>query len=170
MADSAAGSAVLGKMAVSTNWAERIACDGSLAHFRWFASRRSAINLWLFFQPEFTMNKRTAISVVLAAALAVAPFSAARAQTYYVNPLFWPFLAAGAILGTAALIVTAPIRVVCSDCLPPPQAYYPFYIGPPTPAYSQQAPVGYAAPAPQPATYPAPASQPPITYSYGPRR
>jgi hypothetical protein len=123
-----------------------------------------------FFQPEFTMNKRTAISVVLAAALAVAPFSAARAQTYYVNPLFWPFLAAGAILGTAALIVTAPIRVVCSNCLPPPQAYYPFYIGPPATAYSQP-PASYAAPAypPQPATYAAPVNQPPITYSYGPR-
>ena len=69
------------------------------------------------------MNKRTAISIALAAAMAVAPLSAARAQTaYYSNPLFWPFLAAGAILGTAALIVTSPIRVVCADCLPPPQA------------------------------------------------
>ena len=91
--------------------------------------------------------KRTAISVVLAAAIAAAPFSAARAQTpYYANPLFWPFLAAGAILGTAALIVTAPIRIVCSDCLPPPYAYYPFYAGPPVPP-----------------------GQPPISYSYGPR-
>ena len=108
--------------------------------------------------------KRIAISVVLAAAIAAAPFSAARAQTpYYYNPLFWPFLAAGAVLGTAALIVTAPVRVVCAACLPPPQAFYPFYVGPPTPAYPPQ-PAVYSAPA-----YPAPAAQPGIIYSYGPR-
>ena len=97
------------------------------------------------------MTKRTAISLMLAAAIAAAPFSAARAQTpyYYANPLFWPFLAAGAILGTAALIVTAPIRVVCSDCLPAPQYFYPFYVAPPAP--------------------PPPASQPPMRYSLPPR-
>jgi hypothetical protein len=99
--------------------------------------------------------KRTAISFLLAAVIAAAPFSAARAQTpYYANPLLWPFLAVGAVLGTAALIVTAPIRVVCADCLPPPYAYDPFYARPPEPAYP-----------PQPAIYYAPASQPPITYS-----
>jgi hypothetical protein len=96
--------------------------------------------------------KRTAMSVALAAAIAAAPLSAARAQTQYIyNPLFWPFLAAGAVLGTAALIVTAPIRIVCAECLPPPYAFYPFYSGPP--------------PAPQPAVYAAP-PQPGITYSY----
>jgi len=104
-------------------------------------------------------SKRIAISVMLAAAIAVAPFSAARAQTpYYANPLFWPFLAAGAVLGTAALIVTLPIRVVCSDCLPAPAAYYPFYAAPPAPAYP-----------PPPAAYSVPPAQPGITYSYGPR-
>jgi len=113
------------------------------------------------------MNKRTAVSIALAAAMAAAPLSAARAQTaYYANPLFWPFLAAGAVLGTAALIVTAPIRVVCSDCLPPPYAYYPFYVGPPAPAYAPQ-PAAYSAPAYAPAPgYPA--GQPPITYSAPP--
>jgi hypothetical protein len=117
--------------------------------------------------------KRTAISVALAAAIAAAPFSAARAQTpYYANPLLWPFLAVGAILGTAALIVTVPVRVVCSDCLPPPSYYYPFYAGPPAPAYPpapaayQQPPAAYSAPA---TNYVAPANQPPITYYYGPR-
>ena len=96
--------------------------------------------------------KGIAVSAALAAAIALAPLSMARAQTayqtpyYYANPLFWPFLAAGAVLGTAALIVTAPVRIVCWDCLPPPEAFYPFYVGPP---------------APQPAAY-----QPGITYSY----
>jgi hypothetical protein len=103
--------------------------------------------------------KATAVSVALAAVVATAPFSPARAQApaypyYYANPLFWPFLAAGAVLGTAALIVTSPIRIVCAECLPPPQAFYPFYAGPPAPA---------------PVAYPAPAYQPGITYSYGPR-
>ena len=81
------------------------------------------------------MNQKTVVSLMLAAAIIAAPFSAARAQTpyYYANPLLWPFLAAGAILGTAALIVTAPVRVVCSYCLPPPQNFYPFYVGPPAP-------------------------------------
>ena len=96
--------------------------------------------------------KATAVSLALAAAVALAPFSAARAQTayeypYYANPLFWPFLAAGAVLGTAALIVTAPVRIVCWNCLPPAEAFYPFYVGPAYP--------------PQPAAY-----QPGITYSY----
>src|SRR5260370_24286662 len=96
---------------------------------------------------------RTAISVALAAAIAAAPLSAARAQTpYYANPLLWPFLAVGAILGTAALIVTVPVRVVCSDCLPPPANFYPFYVGPPAPAYSLQ-PAYYAPANPPPAAY-----------------
>ena len=105
--------------------------------------------------------KRTATAVALAAALAAAPLSAARAQAQYPyyanNPLFWPFLAAGAILGTAALIVTSPIRVVCADCLPPPEAYYPFYAGSAAPAYYSQQPVTYYAPAPAP---------PGMTYTY----
>lgn len=84
------------------------------------------------------MNKKTALSLMLAAAIIAVPLSA-RAQApyyypnYYANPLLWPFLAAGAILGTAALIVTAPVRVFCSTCLPPAENFYPFYAGPPAP-------------------------------------
>ena len=120
------------------------------------------------------MNKRTAISIALAVGITAAPLSAARAQTayqapYYYNPLFLPFLVVGAALGTAALIVTLPVRVVCADCLPPPEAYYPFYAGPTTPAYPPQ-PVTYAPAYPPTASYPAypPATgyqQQPITYS-----
>jgi hypothetical protein len=89
------------------------------------------------------MNKKTAIPLVLAAAIMAMSFTAARAQTpyyyanpYYANPLFWPFLLAGAVVGTAALIATLPIRVVCSNCLPPPEGFYPLYtayITPPAP-------------------------------------
>ena len=117
------------------------------------------------------MNKRTVISIALAVGITAAPLSAARAQTayqvpYYYNPLFLPFLVVGAALGTAALIVTLPIRVVCADCLPPPQAYYPFYAGPPTPAYPPQ-PATYAPAYPPTSTYPA--AQPAITYSVPPQ-
>lgn len=109
------------------------------------------------------MNKKMAISLVLAAAIIVAPYTA-RAQAlynpnyynqyyanyynqyyayyYYGNPIFWPVLAAGAILGTAALIATMPIRVVCANCLPPPAGFYPLYVSPPSvpsgPAMSYQ--------------------------------
>jgi hypothetical protein len=44
-------------------------------------------------------------------------------------PLFWPFCVAGAVVGTAALIVTAPIRALTGA----PPYYYPppYYYGPP---------------------------------------
>jgi hypothetical protein len=127
--------------------------------------------------------KRIAMSVLLAGTIAAAPLTAARAQSpYFANPLLWPFLAAEAILGTAALIVTVPVRIVCSDCLPPAEAYYPSYAVYAAPAYAPQpaayapqpaayAPQpAYAAPAAayRPAPYPAPAN-PPMSYSYAPR-
>jgi hypothetical protein len=48
-------------------------------------------------------------------------------------PLFWPFCVAGAVVGTAAMIVTAPVRALTGA---PP--YYYGYYGPPyypPPAY-----------------------------------
>ena len=78
--------------------------------------------------------QRIAIPAMLAAALAALPLSPARAQYYYPCnpfPLFWPFCAAAAVVGTAGMIVTAPFRA----------AYYPPppYYGPPPGAY----PPGY---------------------------
>jgi len=55
--------------------------------------------------------RRIAVSAALAAALAALPFATAKAQYYppcSPFPLFWPFCAAGAIVGAAATIVTAP--------------------------------------------------------------
>jgi hypothetical protein len=59
---------------------------------------------------------RIAISALFAAGLAVLPLSAAKAQYYYCDPfpLAWPFCIAGAAVGTAAAIATAPF-------------YYPYY-------------------------------------------
>ena len=59
---------------------------------------------------------RIAISALFAAGLVVLPVSAAKAQYYYCDPfpLAWPFCIAGAAVGTAATIATAPF-------------YYPYH-------------------------------------------
>lgn len=78
--------------------------------------------------------RRLASSAAFAASLAALPLSAANAQYYYGRPyypppayrnpcwfpLFWPFCVAGAIVGTAGAVATAPFR-------PPPPYYYPYY-------------------------------------------
>ncbi len=92
--------------------------------------------------------RRIAISAAFAAGLAV-PFATATAQYYPPPcspfPLFWPFCVAGAVVGTAAAIVTAPFWL-----LAPP----PYYYGRPPPP-----PLYYG-----PRYYP-----PPYNYYYGPR-
>jgi hypothetical protein len=89
---------------------------------------------------------RIAIPAVLAAGLAALPLSAAKAQYYYPChpfPLFWPFCAAAAVVGTAGAIVTAPFRAVAGQ---------PYYYGPPGAPY-----------------YPPPPGYPPPPPYYGPR-
>ena len=89
--------------------------------------------------------QRTAISAVFAAGIAALPLSAAKAQYYGPPcnpfPLTWPFCLAGAVVGTAAAIATAPFRAVAGGpyygyygqpYYPPPAPYYPpRYYGPP---------------------------------------
>jgi hypothetical protein len=93
--------------------------------------------------------RRIAISVAFAAGLATLPLSTAEAQYYSPCsplPLFWPFCVAGAVVGTAAIIVTAPLRALTGA---PPFRYYPpppYYPLPPPPP-------GYYAPAPPPGYY-----------------
>jgi hypothetical protein len=88
---------------------------------------------------------------ILASAIAgsMALGSAAEAQVYYPPcspfPLAWPFCAAGAIVGTAANIATAPVWL--SAGAPPPFNPAPYYA--PPPAY-------YAPPPPPPPYYYAP--------------
>jgi len=43
-------------------------------------------------------------------------------------PLFWPFCVVGAVVGTAAMIVTAPVRALTGA---PPYYYAPGYYAPP---------------------------------------
>jgi hypothetical protein len=64
---------------------------------------------------------RIAISALFAATLAALPLSAAKAQYYPACnpfPLSWPFCIAGAVVGAAAAIATAPFRAA---------AGYPYY-------------------------------------------
>ena len=76
---------------------------------------------------------RTAISALFAAGLAALPLSAAQAQYYYPPcnpfPLSWPFCIAGAAVGTAAAIDTAPFAAA------------PYYYG--SPYYYSYAPAYY---------------------------
>jgi hypothetical protein len=99
--------------------------------------------------------RRMALSVAFVAGLAALPVSAARAQYYdpYYGygscafPLAWPFCVAGAVVGTAATIATAPFWALSGV---PPYGYY----GPP------YAPAYYPYPAPY-VTYAPPAAMAP---------
>jgi len=100
--------------------------------------------------------RRITIAAAFGVGLAALPLSTAKAQYYppcSPFPLEWPFCVVGAVLGTAAMIVTAPIRALTGA--PPyyggyyPQPYYPQPYYPPPGYY----PPGYHTP----------------SYYYGPR-
>jgi len=73
--------------------------------------------------------RRIAVLALFAAGLAALPLATAKAQAYYTYPpcnpfpLSWPFCIAGAVVGTAAAIVTLPLRALAPP--PYPYAYYP---------------------------------------------
>jgi hypothetical protein len=72
--------------------------------------------------------RRIAVAAILAAALAALPLTPVRAQYYppcNPFPLSWPFCIAGAAVGTAAAIATAPFAAVAGG----PYYYYgqPYY-------------------------------------------
>ena len=80
---------------------------------------------------------------LFAIGLAALPLSAAKAQYYGPPcnpfPLTWPFCLAGAVVGTAAAIVSAPFRAVAGQ-----PYYYPGYGPPPAPYYPAPAAPSYA--------------------------
>ena len=89
---------------------------------------------------------RIAISAAFAAGLAALPLSAADAQYYGPPctpfPLTWPFCIVGAVVGTAATVVSAPFRAAA----PYQYGYYqPYY---PAPAASSYPPAYYPPPPP----------------------
>jgi len=83
---------------------------------------------------------RIATPALLVVGLAALPISAAKAQYYGPPctpfPLTWPFCVVGAVVGTAAAVVTAPFRAVAPApyYYPSPQPYYyqppPYYPSP----------------------------------------
>jgi hypothetical protein len=81
-----------------------------------------------------TYTRGAALALLVASASAM-PLSDASARCWRCGPgpIFWPFAAAVAVVGTAAAIATAPLRAIA-----PPPAYYP-------PAYY---PPAYYAPPP----------------------
>ena len=87
--------------------------------------------------------QRIAISALFAAGLAALPLSAAKAQYYGPPctpfPLTWPFCVAGAVVGTAATIVSAPFRGFAAQ-----PYYYPGYGQPTAPYYPAPAAPAYA--------------------------
>ena len=87
--------------------------------------------------------RKIALSAALVATLAAAPLSQAEARGRGWWP-FWPVLAAGAVVGTAAAVATAPFR-------------YPYGYG-----------YGYGYYAPPAAYYPPPAAYYPPGYGYAP--
>ncbi len=85
--------------------------------------------------------KRSALFAAIVATLAAAPFADAEARRRH-NPLFWPFVAGAAVVGTAATIATAPLRAVA------PPYYYPnyyssYYYAPPAAYYAPNYSAGY---------------------------
>ena len=70
-------------------------------------------------------KKMMVISAIALAFLMIAPAVPAKAQCYGCNPLLLPFAVVGAVVGTAAAIVTAPFCPYCGPAYgPPPPAYY----------------------------------------------
>ena len=85
--------------------------------------------------------KRIGLSVALVAALAALPLSRAEARWHHGFPLFWPFFAGAAVVGTAAAIATAPLRAAAYG----PYYYAPYYYAPPPAPYYPPSPY-YGAP------------------------
>jgi hypothetical protein len=86
--------------------------------------------------------RRIELPALFAMALAALPLSGAKAQYYgppcNAFPLTWPFCIAGAVVGTAATIVSAPFRAVAgapyygygyypAPYYPPRYYGYPYY-------------------------------------------
>jgi len=95
---------------------------------------------------EFVMMKLrdAAIVGVASIALATAPINPAFARWHggwHGGPIFWPFALGAAVVAGAAIVATAPLRVLAAPAYAPPPAYYP-----PPPAYYP--PPGYYAPPP----------------------
>ena len=124
--------------------------------------------------------RRIVMSAAFAIELAALPFSTAKAQYYEPCspfPLALPFCVAGAIVGTAATIATAPFWVLSGmppygyyapPYYPAPNYYAPAYYAPPTAVSPQTAPEAPVPLTPHSPTTHSPASHapPPASDAY----
>jgi hypothetical protein len=98
-----------------------------------------------------TYTRGAALALLVASAAAM-PLSDASARCWRCGPgpIFWPFAAAAAVVGTAAAIATAPLRAIAGPpgYYPPPGYYAPQGYYAPPPAYYYPPP-GYYNQAPQ---------------------
>ena len=81
---------------------------------------------------------RGAALALLVGSASLVPLSDASARCWRCGPgpLFWPFVAAGAVVAGAAAVATAPFYAVAPRPYYPPPAYYappPYYYYPPPP-------------------------------------
>lgn len=76
-----------------------------------------------------------AASIGLALFMALPSVHANAEECYYCNPLLFPFAVAGAVVGTAAAIVTAPFCPTCGPYYYPPAPAPAYYGAPPPPPY-----------------------------------
>jgi hypothetical protein len=113
--------------------------------------------------------RRIAISTGFAAGLAALPLASAEAQYYAppcADPLAWPFCIAGAAIGAAATIATAPFWLLSGAPFYPYGYYPPYYpapsyYAPPYPAYYAPSYAAYAPPPAQAPAVPAALTPPP---------
>jgi hypothetical protein len=90
------------------------------------------------------LSKRVAVAVVLSAAIVALPITEASARHHHGwFPLFWPFAAAAAVVGTAATIATAPIAAVTAPAYYPAYPYYGSPYAAPSYGYGYPAPPAY---------------------------
>ncbi len=82
-------------------------------------------------------RRRIALSALVVLGLTAAPLAGAQAHRHHGFPLFLPFIAAGAVVGTAVAIATAPFQAIAAPA--------PYYYGARAPSYYAPAP-GYYAP------------------------
>ena len=113
-----------------------------------------------------------ALGLVAAAALVATPVSSASARGWHRGHggpgLLFPLAIAGAVVGTAAAIATAPVRALGDAAAAPVYAApAPVYAAPPAYYAAPAAPPAYYPPPPQ-AYYPPPAAAyyPPPGYAY----
>lgn len=90
--------------------------------------------------------KRIATAAAVALAMAAGPTAPALAWHHHRGgPFFLPFAIAGAVVGTAAAIATAPLAAVA----PPPAPYPAYGYGPPPYGYYGPPPGYYYGPPPR---------------------